>query len=88
MKQVFKLFLFFMLVISQQVDAEPLKPFVGASRIEIEKAHIGQPMILAFWSLDCPYCMDELNVLGDLVKKHPKVKLLSLIHISEPTRPY
>ena len=76
MKQVFKLFLFLFLILSQQVDAEPLKPFVGASRIEIEKAHIGQPMILAFWSLDCPYCMDELNVLGDLVKKHPKVKLV------------
>ena len=76
MKQAIKLFLFLMLMISQQVHAESLKPFVGASKIEIEKAYIGQPMVLAFWSLDCPYCMDELNVVADLVKKHPKIKLV------------
>ena len=76
MKQWFKLFLFLMLLISQQVYAESLKPFVGASKIEIEKAYVGQPMVLAFWSLDCPYCMDELNVVADLVKKHPKIKLV------------
>jgi len=76
MKQVFKLFLLFGFLLSQQVFAEQLKPFVAASRLQIEKAHQGQPMIVAFWSLDCNYCLDELSTLGEFVKQHPKVKLV------------
>jgi thiol-disulfide isomerase/thioredoxin len=33
-------------------------------------------MIVAFWSLDCNYCLDELSTLGEFVKQHPKVKLV------------
>lgn len=76
MKCVIKLCLFFGFLLSQQVYAEPLKPFVASSRLEIEKAHQGQPMILAFWSLDCTYCLDELSTLGEFVKQHPKIKLV------------
>lgn len=61
---------------SQHVRAELLKPFNVASRLEIEKAHQGQPMVLAFWSVDCVYCLDELGVLADFVKQHPKIKLI------------
>ncbi len=71
-----KLSLVIGLLLSQQVLAEPLKPFMASSRMEIEKAHQGQPMIMAFWSLDCTYCLDELSTLGEFVKKHPKVKLV------------
>lgn len=76
MKQVFKLFLLLGFLLSQPVVAEQLKPFVAASRFQIEKAHQGQPMIVAFWSLDCNYCLDELSTLGEFVKQHPKVKLV------------
>jgi thiol-disulfide isomerase/thioredoxin len=64
------------LLFCQQVLAEPLRPFMASSRMEIEKAHQGQPMIMAFWSLDCTYCLDELSTLGEFVKKHSKVKLV------------
>lgn len=76
MKQVVKLFLLLSFLVSQQVCAEALKPFVASSRVEIEKAHQGQPMIVAFWTLDCSYCLDELNTLGEFVKQHPKIKLV------------
>jgi len=76
MKSVSKIIFFFALFLSQQVCAEPLKPFGAASRMEIEKAHQGQPMVLAFWSVDCVYCLDELGVLADVVKQHPKIKLI------------
>jgi thiol-disulfide isomerase/thioredoxin len=76
MKQMLRLFLLLGLLLSHQVDAKPLKPFVGASRLAIEKAYQGQPLILAFWSLDCNYCLDELTTLGELVKQHPKVHLV------------
>ena len=76
---VFALSLVLGLLLSQPVCAEPLKPFVADSRTEIEKTHQNQPMILAFWSLDCSYCMDELSALGALVKQYPKIKLV-LVH--------
>lgn len=71
-----KLTLMIGLLLSQQIFAEPLKPFMASSRMEIEKAHQGQPMIMAFWSLDCIYCLDELSTLSEFVKKHSKVKLV------------
>ena len=71
-----KISLMLALMISQQVCAEPLKPFMASSRVEIETAHQGQPMIMAFWSLDCTYCLDELSTLGEFVKQHPKIKLV------------
>ena len=76
MKQLFKLSLFLCFLLSQQVCAELLKPFVASSRLDIEKAHQGQAMILAFWSLDCTYCLGELSTLGEFVKQHPKIKLV------------
>lgn len=76
MKLVFKLSLLLGFLLSQQVFADQLKPFVADSRVQIEKAHQGQPMIVAFWSLDCSYCLDELSTLGEFVKQHPKVKLV------------
>ena len=76
MRLLMRLCLVFSLLLSQQVCAESLKPFMASSRVEIEKAHQGQPMIMAFWSLDCTYCLDELNTLGEFVKHHPKIKLV------------
>jgi len=76
MRLMFNLCLMLGLMLTQQVFAESLKPFMASSRVEIEKAHQGQPMIVAFWSLDCTYCLDELSTLADFVKQHPKIKLV------------
>ena len=76
MRLMFKVCLTIALILSQQACAEALKPFMSSSRVEIEKAHQGQPMIMAFWSLDCRYCLDELSTLADFVKQHPKIKLV------------
>lgn len=76
MRLMFNLCLMLGLMLTQQVFADSLKPFMASSRVEIEKAHQGQPMIVAFWSLDCTYCLDELSTLADFVKQHPKIKLV------------
>lgn len=76
MRQVIKFCLLLCFFMVPQVHAEPLKAFVASSRLEIEKSHQGQPMILAFWSLDCTYCLDELSALGEILKQHPKIKLV------------
>ncbi|MFZ9642205.1 MAG: TlpA family protein disulfide reductase [Candidatus Methylopumilus sp.] len=76
MKLALKLVLLMSLWLTQPLCAQPLKPFVANSRLAIEQAHQGQPMILAFWSIDCSYCLDELNLLGDLLKQHPNIQLV------------
>lgn len=76
MNLAIKLLLAFVFLFSQQVYAESLKPFNASSRVEIERTHQGHPMVLAFWSMDCVYCLDELGVLADFVKQHPKIKLI------------
>ena len=76
MKVMIKCLLVSVLLLGNQVYAESLRPFNVSSRLEIEKAYQGQPVILAFWSLDCVYCLDELSTLGDFVKQHPKINLV------------
>ena len=76
MKVMINFLLVFALLFGNQVYAEPLRPFNVSSRLEIEKTYQGQPIILAFWSLDCVYCLDELTTLGDFVRQHPEINLV------------
>lgn len=74
--QLIKVITIITLLIAGQANADGLKPFGMASRQAIEQAHVGQPMILAFWSIDCGHCLDELPTVAEFVGKHPKVKLV------------
>lgn len=56
--------------------AGELHPFGRDSRAAIEQAHVGQPFVLAFWSLDCAYCPAEIRHLGALVGERPDIKLV------------
>jgi thiol-disulfide isomerase/thioredoxin len=77
MKKLIKQFFYICLLLSaHQSFAETLKPFGVSSRQQIEKAYQGQPFIMAFWSIDCLYCVDELSTLGTIVEQHPKIKLV------------
>lgn len=53
-----------------------LKPFDRGSYKEIVSARSGKPFILVFWSLTCPYCRDDLALLGNLLKKYPGMDLV------------
>ena len=35
-----------------------------------------KPFIMVLWSLDCPPCMHELNMLGQLYKQNPDLNLV------------
>lgn len=63
--------------------AQAVKPFVRGSIKQIVTAHQGQPFILAFWSLACPPCREELPLLGDFVKRYPGIPLV-LISTDSP----
>lgn len=58
--------------------ATEFQPFTSQSRAAIEEAHRGKPMILTFWSVDCAYCEDDLKLLGDMVKQHPEIALVTV----------
>lgn len=60
---------------SAAVAAEFL-PFTAASKVAIERSHAGRPFVLAFWSVDCAYCGEELQHLGRLVHRHPAIALV------------
>ena len=52
------------------------QPFVRGSMQHIVQAHQGTPFILSVWSLSCSPCRDELALLGRLVQRHPKLRLV------------
>lgn len=77
MKRVFTMVIFCIIcVLAHQANATSIKPFTISSRQEIEKMHQGRAFILAFWSMDCLYCLDELSILVRFINKNPKVKLV------------
>jgi thiol-disulfide isomerase/thioredoxin len=71
-----RLSLLALLLLAQSVMAADLKPFHPASRTAIEQAHASQPFVLAFWSVDCAYCPEEIRHLGALVRKRPDIRLV------------
>lgn len=56
--------------------ASELRPFTNTSKAAIERAHAGQPFVLAFWSLDCTYCGQALQHLRRMIAAYPSVKLV------------
>jgi len=56
--------------------AGDFQAFGRESRLAIEQAHAGKPFILAFWSVDCAYCPDEVRQLTALVRKRPDIGLV------------
>lgn len=67
-----------LLLISSAALAVDFLPFKSDSRAAIEQAYAGKPLILAFWSVDCAYCEDDLKLLGDIVKQHPDIALVTV----------
>jgi thiol-disulfide isomerase/thioredoxin len=72
-----KIFLFF-LFFSHFSFAYDFMPFDMNTRQVIEKRYIDQPLIISFWSIDCPYCIDDLKKLGKALSKNANVKLITV----------
>lgn len=71
-----KLGLLGLLLLALPAMAGDLRPFERGSRAAIEQAHAGKPFVLAFWSVDCAYCPEEIKHLGALVRQRPDIKLV------------
>ncbi len=70
--------LLFLLLFSNFSFAYEFMPFEINTRNVIEKKYLNQPLIISFWSIDCPYCIDDLNKLGKALSKNTNVKLITV----------
>ena len=70
--------LLFLLLFSNFSIAYEFMPFEINTRNAIEKKYLNQPLIISFWSIDCPYCIDDLKKLGKALRKNTNVKLITV----------
>ena len=70
--------LLLLLVFSNFSFAYEFMPFETNTRNVIEKKYLNQPLIISFWSIDCPYCIDDLKKLGKALSKNKNVKLITV----------
>lgn len=53
-----------------------LRPFSAKSLAEIKRVHAGQPFILAFWSVTCEPCREEMMIVTEVHKKYPRLPII------------
>ena len=53
-----------------------LRTFTAKSFAEIKRAHAGRPFILAFWSVSCEPCREEMLVVAELHRKRPQLSIV------------
>lgn len=56
--------------------AQEIRPFESGSLEKIVAEHKARPFVLALWSLTCPHCAGELEMLGDLSGKYPDLDVV------------
>ena len=66
-----------MYISSTCILAAPItQDFVRGSYQEIVSSRVGKPFIVSLWSLDCTYCLDDMEIFGRLMKKYPDLDLV------------
>ncbi|HET8701513.1 MAG TPA: TlpA family protein disulfide reductase [Nitrococcus sp.] len=55
---------------------QPVQPFRAESLAQIQAAQGRAPFVLVLWSLDCPPCFHELELLGRLHRADPALQLV------------
>ena len=63
-------------VFSPFVLAGELKLFDARSLDQVRQAHKGKPFILAFWSLHCAPCKEEMATLKSIHARYPKFPIV------------
>jgi thiol-disulfide isomerase/thioredoxin len=53
-----------------------LRPFTATSLAGIREANAGRPFVLAFWSLHCAPCKDEIELLASIHRKYPGIAII------------
>lgn len=61
---------------SGTVAAENILPFDTTTFERIKAEYAGKPFLVSLWSIDCPPCLVELDLLGKLVAENPEFPLV------------
>lgn len=55
-----------------------LKPFVRGSWQDVQRSHAGRPTMVHFWGVTCGPCKVELPLLGQFMKDHPELAVVTI----------
>jgi thiol-disulfide isomerase/thioredoxin len=55
-----------------------LKPFERGSWQQLLHSHAGHPTLVHFWGVTCGPCKVELPELGEFMKQHPKIDIVTI----------
>jgi len=72
------IFLFSFLISAPASEAPQLKPFGRGSWNDILRSHAGRPTIVHFWGVTCGPCKVELPLLGEFMKVHPAIDMVTV----------
>lgn len=63
-------------LLAATTEAAELRPFDTNSMTAIRAAHTGKPFVLAFWSISCAPCREEMGLWKEIRRKHPGVPVV------------
>ena len=63
---------------SMVVSEEQLKPFERGSWQQLVRSHVGRPTLVHFWGVTCGPCKVELPQLGEFMKGHPAIDVVTV----------
>ena len=66
---------------------EQLKPFVRGSWQQLLNSHAGRPTLVHFWGVTCGPCKVELPLLGQFMKEHPAIDMVTISADLAPDQP-
>jgi thiol-disulfide isomerase/thioredoxin len=55
-----------------------LKPFERGSWQQVLRSHAGRPTLVHFWGVTCGPCKVELPLLGEFMKGHPAIDVVTI----------
>jgi hypothetical protein len=65
-----------MLALAGVAAAAQLRPFDAGSMKAIAASHAGRPYVLAFWSVHCAPCIEDMDDWRELQRRHPGLPVI------------
>lgn len=59
------------LTFTAQAQADSFKPFTADTFAAIKQEFAGREFLLGLWSVDCPPCLVELEMMGSILQANP-----------------
>jgi thiol-disulfide isomerase/thioredoxin len=59
-------------------EESQLKPFERGSWQQVLRSHAGRPTLVHFWGVTCGPCKVELPLLGEFMKGHPAIDVVTI----------